>query len=159
MMVSVDTIPWGLLKGDNQGKRQISIVSVDTIPWGLLKDLMDKVIYFDERFQWILFLGAYLKRKNRKKNQQNTFQWILFLGAYLKILDITEKPNRRVSVDTIPWGLLKAHKFALQNLQETFQWILFLGAYLKNGFYFKELRFNLFQWILFLGAYLKRNPN
>ena len=58
----MDTIPWGLLKVQTiiQSVRFVK-VSVDTIPWGLLK-VKDFGGYLnDVKFQWILFLGAYLK--------------------------------------------------------------------------------------------------
>ena len=37
VQVSVDTIPWGLLKELLEKVTGLELVSVDTIPWGLLK--------------------------------------------------------------------------------------------------------------------------
>ena len=37
------------------------VVSVDTIPWGLLKEIINELFIDEIKFQWILFLGAYLK--------------------------------------------------------------------------------------------------
>ena len=61
-----------------------------------------------KKFQWILFLGAYLKIEAMKGTlMQVRFQWILFLGAYLKLKQFYDNIEVVVSVDTIPWGLLK----------------------------------------------------
>ena len=38
------------------------------------------------------------------------FQWILFLGAYLKRKPAEGDKKIKVSVDTIPWGLLKVKR-------------------------------------------------
>ena len=85
----MDTIPWGLLKEiistilDNWNG-----VSVDTIPWGLLKDVDDSGFVYAEKFQWILFLGAYLKIFAVRKTKRNRFQWILFLGACFQLIHL-----------------------------------------------------------------------
>ena len=80
---------------------------MDTIPWGLLK-VTPNGMKSARGFQWILFLGAYLKVKTVNKGvNEETFQWILFLGAYLKVKSEELGFAIVVSVDTIPWGLLK----------------------------------------------------
>ena len=58
----MDTIPWVLLKAkQRQYGRLYRKVSVDTIPWVLLKENKKEQKIQEKEFQWILFLGSYLK--------------------------------------------------------------------------------------------------
>ena len=66
--VSVDTIPWVLLKAVFSLLKGFVKVSVDTIPWVLLKDLLYNKRQILKMFQWILFLGSYLKFPKTEKS-------------------------------------------------------------------------------------------
>ena len=58
----MDTIPWVLLKEPDMNNLEQKLkVSVDTIPWVLLKGNGVKDNMEQAQFQWILFLGSYLK--------------------------------------------------------------------------------------------------
>ena len=58
----MDTIPWVLLKVcPSRLDNKCGIVSVDTIPWVLLKVRTLRFLLRRHMFQWILFLGSYLK--------------------------------------------------------------------------------------------------
>ena len=107
--VSVDTIPQGLLKPWFLVLfYSIRIVSVDTIPQGLLKlqeSGLKKTVLL---FQWILFLKVYSNNENNIEEWKNSeFQWILFRKVYSNKKLFPPPFRRKVSVDTIPQGLLK----------------------------------------------------